>query len=294
MISYWFFRCAGMAKADSLKETVVKYPYLFGSQGLSVPSSYLVSPPAAVGEGLGGVGGGYETETGSLNRKKAISSECLHLLTGGDTTPSRESREGWCWYECTFVHTVTELLFFILHMCLNAVHCSLTTFTYWCPLPPSSSFSSPPPLSLSFSLPPSLSPSPPPSPSLPSFIEIKPFSVWWSTNRIDYSLEAPRDLESCTLLPLPAFSHIIHSRYWEAKELVSFILRQVRHLFYICAWHLVCIFKSCWVTNNFVQENNCDSLIASSLVSPDLFVHCKKIGETEDEANDLIWKCVYN
>ena len=83
--------------------------------------------------------------------------------------------------------------------------------------------------------PPSLSPSPPPSPSLPSSIEIKPFSVWWSTNRIDYSLEAPRDLESCTLLPLPAFSHVIHSRYWEAKELVSFILRQVRHLFYICA-----------------------------------------------------------
>jgi hypothetical protein len=87
-----------MAKADSLKETVVKYPYLFGSQGLSVPSSYLVSPPSATGERvLGGAAGrGGETETGSLNRKKAISSECLHLITGGDTTPSRESREGVC------------------------------------------------------------------------------------------------------------------------------------------------------------------------------------------------------
>ena len=89
-----------MAKADSLKETVVKYPYLFGSQGLSVPRSYLVGPSAAAaGEGVGGAGGGGEvSETGSLNRKKAISSECLHLITGGDTTPSRESREGSCRY----------------------------------------------------------------------------------------------------------------------------------------------------------------------------------------------------
>ena len=83
-----------MAKADSLKETVVKYPYLFGSQGLSVPSSYLMSPPSAIGEGVGGGGGGEGTETGSLNRKKAISRECLHLIAGSDTTPSRESREG--------------------------------------------------------------------------------------------------------------------------------------------------------------------------------------------------------
>ena len=82
-----------MAKADSLKETVVKYPYLFGRQGLSVPSSYLVSPPAAAGEGVVG-GRGEESDTGSLSRKKAISSECLHLITGNDATPSRESREG--------------------------------------------------------------------------------------------------------------------------------------------------------------------------------------------------------
>ena len=97
-----------MAKADSLKETVVKYPYLFGSQGLSVPSSYLVGPPVAVGGeggqhrgGAGGEGGGEETGTGTLNRKKAISSECLHLITGGNTTPSRESREGLCSCTCT-------------------------------------------------------------------------------------------------------------------------------------------------------------------------------------------------
>ena len=90
-------RTVGMAKADSLKETVVKYPYLFGSQGLSVPSSYLVSPPSAAGE-RAGRGRGEETDTGSLNRKKAISSECLHLIAGSDTTPSRESREGKSYY----------------------------------------------------------------------------------------------------------------------------------------------------------------------------------------------------
>ena len=76
-----------MAKADSLKETVVKYPYLFGSRGLSVPSSYLV---------LGGANGAAEaTDNGSLNRKKAISSECLHLVSDRGVTPSRDSsREG--------------------------------------------------------------------------------------------------------------------------------------------------------------------------------------------------------
>lgn len=75
-----------MAKADSLKETVVKYPYLFGSKGLSVPNSYLMA----------GSGGGVAeaTEGGALNRKKAISSECLHLID----PPSRHgtSREGGC------------------------------------------------------------------------------------------------------------------------------------------------------------------------------------------------------
>lgn len=79
--------CVGVAKADSLKETVVKYPYLFGSQGLSVPSSYITS---GNGKELAGAG-----DIGSLNRKKAISSECLHLIAINDATPSREnSREG--------------------------------------------------------------------------------------------------------------------------------------------------------------------------------------------------------
>lgn len=62
--------------------------------------------------------------------------------------------------------------------------------------------------------------------------DIKPFSVWWSqsdANRIDYLLESPVGSEGFNLLPQAAFSHIIHSRYWEAKELVSFMLRQVLH-----------------------------------------------------------------
>lgn len=57
--------------------------------------------------------------------------------------------------------------------------------------------------------------------------DIKPFSVWWSTNRIDYALETPKCTDSLDLLPPPAFAHIMQSRYWEAKELVSFVLRQV-------------------------------------------------------------------
>ena len=51
--------------------------------------------------------------------------------------------------------------------------------------------------------------------------------MWWSDNRIDYILETPRGSEVLDLLPPTAFAHIVHSRYWEAKELASFILRQV-------------------------------------------------------------------
>lgn len=63
--------------------------------------------------------------------------------------------------------------------------------------------------------------------SLCFLADIKPFSVWWSTNRIDYALEMAQFTDSFDLLPPAAFAHIMHSRYWEAKELVSFILRQV-------------------------------------------------------------------
>ena len=64
---YVYTTRVGVAKADSLKETVVRYPYLFGSRGLSVPSSYITS-----GNGSGVAGAG---DNGSLDRKKAISSE---------------------------------------------------------------------------------------------------------------------------------------------------------------------------------------------------------------------------
>jgi len=64
--------------------------------------------------------------------------------------------------------------------------------------------------------------------------DIKPFSVWWSTNRIDYALETPKCTDSLDLLPPPAFAHIMQSRYWEAKELVSFVLRQVLHHDTVC------------------------------------------------------------
>ena len=56
---------------------------------------------------------------------------------------------------------------------------------------------------------------------------IRPFSVWWNDNRVDYLLETPWDKEGFDIPP-DDLVRIIHSRYWEAKELVSFILRQVR------------------------------------------------------------------
>ena len=209
-----------MAKADSLKETLVKYPYLFGSQGLSVPRSYLTGGAAA-----------ESNDDGPLTRKKAISSECLHLMSVTDAAQSRDSsREGWYMeceedggeiYECMYDsglksrHSYSYILF-IFSPSLSLSH-YLSLF-----------------LSLSFL---NISPFPLPLSLLPLFLsfpplnthpkEIKPFSVWWSSNRIDYSLESSHDLDVGPRLPLPAVSHVIHSRYWEAKELVSFILRQV-------------------------------------------------------------------
>ena len=67
--------------------------------------------------------------------------------------------------------------------------------------------------------------SPPLPPSLPS--EVKPFSVWWSRHRLDYLLESPLAAGGSESLPATAITHVIHSSYWEAKEVISFILRQV-------------------------------------------------------------------
>jgi hypothetical protein len=58
---------------------------------------------------------------------------------------------------------------------------------------------------------------------------VEPFSVWWSRHRLDYLLESPLTSTSHDYLPLTAITHVIHSSYWEAKQIVSFILRQVLH-----------------------------------------------------------------
>ena len=71
---------------------------------------------------------------------------------------------------------------------------------------------------------------------------IKPISVWWSDLRLDYMLETPCK-DGFEMLPDAAMVRIFHSRYWEAKELVSFILRQV-----ITEWHtrnLSCLVIDC-------------------------------------------------
>ena len=52
-------------------------------------------------------------------------------------------------------------------------------------------------------------------------------ALFWSTNRIDYVLEPPSAVEGLNVVPLSASPHVIHSRYWEAKEFLSFVLRQV-------------------------------------------------------------------
>jgi hypothetical protein len=57
---------------------------------------------------------------------------------------------------------------------------------------------------------------------------LKPFNLWWGDKRIDYMLESPVGVQrsSATLSDM-VHAHILQSRYWEAAELSSFILRQV-------------------------------------------------------------------
>ena len=40
-------------------------------------------------------------------------------------------------------------------------------------------------------------------------------------------LEPPSAVEGLNVIPLAASPHVVHSRYWEAKEFLSFVLRQV-------------------------------------------------------------------
>ena len=54
---------------------------------------------------------------------------------------------------------------------------------------------------------------------------------WWGSDRIDYVLQAPSTLEGVVSLPNTSYGHIVQSRYLEAKELASFVLRQVPTLY---------------------------------------------------------------
>ena len=58
--------------------------------------------------------------------------------------------------------------------------------------------------------------------------------MFWSSNRIDYMLEPPSAVEGLNAIPLAASPHVMHSRYWEAKEFLSFVLRQVQFIFLLC------------------------------------------------------------
>ncbi|XP_060612817.2 membrane-associated phosphatidylinositol transfer protein 3 [Anolis sagrei] len=49
-------------------------------------------------------------------------------------------------------------------------------------------------------------------------------SKWWGSKRIDYALYCPGAL---TAFPTVALPHLFHASYWESKDVVAFILRQL-------------------------------------------------------------------
>ena len=49
----------------------------------------------------------------------------------------------------------------------------------------------------------------------------------WGDCRIDYILQSPVSCSDLAELPLAAQSLLMHSRYWEAKDMISFIVHMV-------------------------------------------------------------------
>ena len=48
---------------------------------------------------------------------------------------------------------------------------------------------------------------------------------WWGIERIDYALYSPKSLQQ---LPLAVLCPLSHISYWESKDVVAFMVRQVR------------------------------------------------------------------
>jgi hypothetical protein len=48
---------------------------------------------------------------------------------------------------------------------------------------------------------------------------------WWSQYRIDYVIEEPSSVGDLGMMSMSARALVLHSRYWEAKEMVSFIVQ---------------------------------------------------------------------
>ena len=48
---------------------------------------------------------------------------------------------------------------------------------------------------------------------------------WWGSERIDYALYSPKSLQQ---LPLTVLCPLSHISYWESKDVVAFMVRQVR------------------------------------------------------------------
>uniref|UniRef100_A0A672I7M6 Phosphatidylinositol transfer protein membrane associated 2 n=1 Tax=Salarias fasciatus TaxID=181472 RepID=A0A672I7M6_SALFA len=51
-------------------------------------------------------------------------------------------------------------------------------------------------------------------------------SCWWGSKRLDYALYCP---DALTAFPTVALPHLFHASYWESTDVVSFLLRQVKH-----------------------------------------------------------------
>ncbi|VDP30864.1 unnamed protein product [Soboliphyme baturini] len=49
-------------------------------------------------------------------------------------------------------------------------------------------------------------------------------SKWWGSKRIDYSLYCPEGISS---FPVAALPNILHSSFWESRDVAAFIIRQL-------------------------------------------------------------------
>ena len=92
---------------------------------------------------------------------------------------------------------------------------------------------------------------------------------WWSQNRIDYVVQEPDSVSNLGKMTMSARAVVLHSRYWEAKEMISFIVQTVSLKSTMpptsfnskqALWLSLLLLSQCFTFSRFCGMNLCPSV----------------------------------